>query len=356
MEYVFYLTNYCNLKCKYCYECDESKINNKMDFNIIKQLLTEQSNKKNDTTNIGFFGGEPLLQKQLIYDTVNFGKDLYKSTKHNFMYSVTTNGTLIDDEFIEFCKKNNILVGISIDGNEYTHNLNRKSKDNKNTFNMVLENARKCLDAKVNCMALPVICINNVEYMANNIRFLIELGFKKITCNFNYYDKWDDSSLNILKQQYEEISNIYYDEFKNKNYIRIYPLDTKMQLHIYERKCSDGCNKNRIAVNVDGKFYPCIQFVGDSRFEIGDYKQGIDYKKRKEIMNKRLTSKVICDECLLKDRCIYKCGCARMMTTNDIVEVSPLICETERIYIEEADNLANRLYKDFKNEFIALNY
>lgn len=354
MEYVFYLTNSCNLKCKYCYE--KNKINAKIDFNIIKELLTKISNSKNDITNIGFFGGEPLLQKQLIYDTVNLGKELYRSTKHNFLYSVTTNGTLIDDEFIQFCKKNNIFVGISIDGNEDTHNLNRISKDNKNTFDIVLENAKKCINAKLNCMALPVICKNNVENMASNVKFLIDLGFKKITCNFNYYDEWDDDSLDILRLQYEEVSNIYYNEFKKKNYIRVYPLDTKMQLHIHERKCSDGCNKNRLAVNVDGKFYPCIQFVGDNRFEIGDYKNGIDYKKRKELMNKRLTSKVICDECVLKDRCIYKCGCARIMTTNDIVEVSPLICETEQIYIQEADNLANRLYKEFKNEFLALNY
>ena len=96
--------------------------------------------------------------------------------------------------------------------------------------------------------------------------------------------------------------------------------------------------------------------MGDTRFEIGNYIDGINLQKRKEIISTRLSSKVVCDECTLKDRCIYKCGCARLITTNDIVEVSPLICEAERIYIEEADNLANRLYKDFKNIFIALNY
>lgn len=107
---------------------------------------------------------------------------------------------------------------------------------------------------------------------------------------------------------------------------------------------------------ISGKFYPCIQFVGDSRFEIGDYKKGIDTERKKDILLRRLTSKVVCDECSLKDRCIYKCGCARIMTTNDIVEVSPIVCETERIYIEMADNLANKLYRDFKDEFILLNY
>lgn len=354
MEYIFYLTNSCNLKCKYCYE--KNKINKVIDFSIIEKLLEERviSNEKNTT--ISFFGGEPLLEKQLIYDTVNFGNILTKKSKHKFMYSLTTNGTLIDDEFIIFCKKNNITIGISIDGNADVHNLNRISNDNKESFNKVLQNSKKCLDANLNCMALPVICLNNVKYLAKSIEFLVNLGFKSITCNFNYTGNWDDDSLEILRQEYKKIPNIYYNEFKKKNYIRIYPLDTKMYLHIHEKRCSDNCNGNRIAVNTDGKFYPCIQFVGDSRFEIGNYKTGIDIEKRKAILIKRLTSKVVCDECSLKERCIYKCGCARIMTTNDIVEVSPIICETERIYIEEADILANKLYKDFKEEFIFLNY
>ena len=205
-------------------------------------------------------------------------------------------------------------------------------------------------------MALPVICTNNVKHLADSIKFLINLGFKSITCNFNYSDDWNDNSLEILRQEYKKISDIYYNEFKKKNYIRIYPLDTKMYLNIHKKRGSDSCSGNRIAVNADGKFYPCIQFVGDSRFEIGDYKKGIDTERKKDILLRRLTSKVVCDECSLKDRCIYKCGCARIMTTNDIVEVSPIVCETERIYIEMADNLANKLYRDFKDEFILLNY
>lgn len=354
MEYIFYLTNSCNLKCKYCYE--KNKINKVIDFNVIEKLLKERVNSKEKSTTISFFGGEPLLEKQLIYDTVTLGNNLTKKSKHQFIYSLTTNGTLIDDEFIKFCKKNNIAVGISIDGNADVHNINRINNANKESFDEVLKNSKKCLEANLNCMALPVICTNNVKHLADSIKLLINLGFKSITCNFNYSDDWNDNSLEILRQEYKKISDIYYNEFKKKNYIRIYPLDTKMYLNIHKKRCSDSCSGNRIAVNADGKFYPCIQFVGDSRFEIGDYKKGIDTERKKDILLRRLTSKVVCDECSLKDRCIYKCGCARIMTTNDIVEVSPIVCETERIYIEIADNLANKLYRDFKDEFILLNY
>lgn len=354
MEYIFYLTNSCNLNCKYCYE--NNKTDKVIDFNIIKKLLIEESTAKTKTTTVSFFGGEPLLQKQILYDTVDLCNELTKKSKHKFLYSLTTNGTLIDDKFITFCKKNNISVGISIDGNKDTHDLNRYDFNHKGSFECVLENSKKCIKANLNCMALPVVCINNVQYLSENIKYLVDIGFKNITCNFNFCDNWDDDSLKILREQYKKICDIYYNEFKKKNYLRIYPLDTKMYFYIHEKICSNTCNANRIAVDTDGEFYPCIQYVGDKRYKIGNYIDGINFQKRKELRLRRVTSEVVCNECALKDRCIYQCGCIRLMTTNDIVEVTPIICETERIYIEEADNLANRLYKDFKKDFIALNY
>lgn len=354
MEYVFYLTNACNLRCKYCYE--KNKKNNHMNFSIIEKLLNERKKSTDKSTTVSFFGGEPLLEKQLIYKTVKMCKDITKNTKHKFEFSLTTNGTLIDDEFIKFCKKNNITVGISIDGTESIHNLNRVDKTGKGSFQAIINNSKKCIAAKLSCMALPVVTLNNVTALSESVKFLIDVGFKNITCNFNYSDNWDVSTLNVLKREYIKIADIYYNEFKNKNYIKIYPLDTKIQLHVNERKCSDSCNVNRIVVDTDGKLYPCIQYVGNNEFVIGDYENGVDDKKRRTLILKRLNSKVVCEECNLKDRCIYKCGCARIMTTQNITEVSPIVCETERIYIETADALAARLYNDFKRKFILLKY
>ena len=88
MEYIFYLTNSCNLKCKYCYE--KNKLNKVIDFNIIERLLKKRINSKDTNTTIAFFGGEPLLEKQILYDTVNLCKDLEKESKHRFFYSLTT--------------------------------------------------------------------------------------------------------------------------------------------------------------------------------------------------------------------------------------------------------------------------
>ncbi len=232
MDYIFFLTNSCNLNCKYCYQ--KNKENKSINLGIIKKLLTEESTSNNLSTNVSFFGGEPLLQKSILYDTINLCKELEKRSKHRFTYSMATNATLIDDDFIHFCKANKISVGVSIDGDEYSHNLNRCDFEGNGSFERVLENTKKSISENLNLMALPVICVNNVEYLSSNIQYLIDLGFGKITCNFNYLDQWDDDSLKVFQKQIHEVTDIYYQEFKKGNYIRIYPLDTKMFFHIYE--------------------------------------------------------------------------------------------------------------------------
>lgn len=354
MEYVLYLTNDCNLNCIYCYE--GKKRNQIMDFNIIQKLMEDESKKK-EISRISFFGGEPLLQKQLIYDTVNLGNQLSLKTRHRFVYSLSTNGTLIDDDFIRFCKKNKVAVGISIDGGEFVHNLNRKTFQSTGSFEKVLENAQKCLKANLKVMALPVICMNNVIHLSDSVNFLIQLGFQNITLNLNYAEKWTEESIEILKKQCSKVVDLYYHEYEKKKNIKIYPLDTKIYYGIHQnQKCTGGCNGNRIAVDTDGSYYPCLQFIGNSKYIIGNYQEGIDDKKKKDLIVKRISSQTICKDCAYQRRCLHDCGCARMMTSGDILEVTPLICETERMFIEEADKLGNRLYQDFPKQFMMQHY
>ncbi len=347
MEYIFYLTNDCNLNCKYCYEGEKSK--GIMNFEIIRDVMNKECESQDNVSQIAFFGGEPLLQEKMIYDTVNLGKELTQKTNHKFIYTITTNATMITDKFVDFCKENSITVGLSIDGDKNVHNLNRIKRNGEGSFEQVIKNVKKCLKADLNPMALPVVCLNNVKYLSESVKYLIKLGFKNITLNTNYTEAWDDDSISVMRKEYEKLANIYCDEYKKGNYINIYPLATKMYYGIHKNeKCSGSCNGSRIAINTDGKFYPCVQFVNDDRFVIGNYKDGIDKEKSDELIKRRLSSKSVCEECALKRRCLYDCGCTRLSTTNDIVEVTPLICETERIFIEIADKIGNKLYQDFK--------
>jgi len=352
MELVFYLTNKCNMQCKYCYQGAEKKTTD-LSFDIAKNVLDNVSQKEKNIS-MGFFGGEPLLRKDLFYEINNYCKEISKKSKTKFGITITTNGTLIDEEFVKFCKKNDIKVGISIDGEKESHDINRLMANGKSTYDSTLRGLDLCVKEKLSVMALPVVCLNNVDKMASNLEFFINHGVKEVTFNFNYFDNWDDDSLLKLKKQYEKISDIYIRELKKGNRIAVYPIDTKMTfLLVKNRQCVDRCNLNRTCVDSDGSFYPCIQFVGKEKYKIGDYKTGVNNNKRYELIKTRNTSKVVCDNCALKRYCASGCGCIRFSTTNDIVEVTPLVCETEKIYINTANDLIAKINKEnIFNKFI----
>lgn len=354
-EYFFYLTNNCNLNCKYCFEnkfneknCGESKI----DFNIIEKIVKERANDKYGKTIIGFFGGEPMLHKDIIEKTVNLCNELQKTHEHKFAYTITTNATMIDEKFAEFFKNENINVGISIDGIKEVHDLNRVDYSENGSFDVACQGAKYCIDKNVTCAAMVTVTINNVNMLSESVEFLVDFGFKKIILNLNYEDPWNDEYISILKSEYEKISEYYYDCFSKKKFFVLMPLDNKIRSYIKSLECTDGCSMDRIVVSVDGTYFPCTQYVYKKEYSIGNYNDGLDFKKQYKIFHKRIDSEVPCVKCALKTRCIYKCGCTRISTTGDIVDVSPIVCESERIYIDIADRLAERLNKDFNKDFL----
>ncbi len=346
MDIVLYLTNKCNMNCSYCYQGNNKK-DRIMSFEIAKEYIDKICEQSKHNM-IGFFGGEPLLNKKLLYEIVNYcnGK-----TNNSFSYSITTNGTLIDDEFVSFCKKNNIKVGVSIDGKKESHDKNRVAVNGESTFDKTLEGSKKCLKAKLNCMALPVVCTNNIEELSENVKYLIDLGFKEITCNFNYCDNWDDESISVLRNQYEILKVTYFNELKKNNPIKIYPIDTKMQFMINKNvSCVSNCNRDRTCIDSDGTLYPCIQFVGKREYQIGNVHDGEDRQRRIELIKIRNCSKTPCEECSINRLCAYGCGCIRFLTTGGITEVTPLVCETEKIYIDTANSLLGQINKE--SEFV----
>lgn len=130
MNYIFHLTRRCNLNCKYCYE---NKGIEDLSFESIKLVIDSEIKAKNKISTISFYGGEPLIRKDLIYQTVDYIKSQKSKTK--FFFNMTTNGTLLDEEFIAFAKKNEFLhIAYSFDGIKEVHDLNRITVNRSRNF------------------------------------------------------------------------------------------------------------------------------------------------------------------------------------------------------------------------------
>lgn len=351
MNYILHLTDNCNLNCKYCYENKRKK---ELSIQNIKSIIDYEIKQKNKISNIIFYGGEPLLKKDIIYQTIDYIKN--KKSKTKFLFGITTNGTLIDDEFIAFMKNNKFSnIAFSFDGNEYVQNLNRNTLDEKGSFDIVENNAKKIIKAFNNVVAMVVVTKNNIEKLEESVKYLLQIGFKSVNLQFDYTAKWEDRDLQVIKEQYSRVGQIYYEEILKERDINIGIIEEKIKTYIEGKyDCNKDCEFGLKTVNVgtDGKIYPCMQFVYEIDFEIGDCKDGIRFDKRNKLLEKLYKNQIICEQCNLKKRCKHACYCRNYMITRNMYEVSPITCEIEKIIIEMSDKVAEKLYKDRSKLFI----
>ena len=355
MEYIIHLTEKCNLNCTYCYE---KKRNRNISFEDIKELVDYEISQKQKYSIIIFYGGEPLLQKNLIKDTIAYINS--KKAETTFYYGITTNGILLDEDFIKYMKENKFVnIAYSIDGMESTHDLNRLTIDKKGTFAIVEKNAKILLKTFDAVTAMSVITKNNLRKLSENVAYLINLGFKCINLLFDYSQDWQDEDLNEIRKQYAKITEIYANEILQEHDIEIPLIDDKIKTYIEDKyDCNENCILGTKIINVgtDGNFYPCMQLTYNKKFVIGNCKDGIDIKARMQLIKSSQKENAICKKCIIRKRCKHMCACRNYVLTNDINQLSPIVCETEKILIDLSDKMAEKLYMQNSKMFLQKYY
>ena len=357
MNYIVHLTEKCNMNCKYCYEKKNIK---EISFENIRNLVDNiVKNDKSENVVISFYGGEPLLKLDVIKDTVEYINSISKKT--NFRYSITTNGSLLSKEIVDFFNQNNfIYVQYSIDGTAEAHDKNRVYQNGKDTFSIVSQNAKLLLENfKGKVIANKVITKNTLNTLPQDVAFLFELGFKEIYTLVDYRASWNDDDLILLKEKLTEVSKIYANEMMKEKDVIIPVFDEKIKSFIYDSyNCNENCSMGMTTINVgvDGNFYPCMQFVGNSKYIIGNCKDGVDVKARINLINNSKKEIDICKECDYRKRCKHTCSCKNYTLTGDINGLSPITCEFEKILIEISDKMAEELYKNKSKMFIQKYY
>lgn len=355
MNYIIHLTQRCNMRCKYCYENKNEK---EISFENIQKLIANEIKEKRDYVVLTFYGGEPLLKKDLIYATIEYIK--LQRSKTKFYFGITTNGTLLDEQFMKYMEQNNFWnIAYSFDGKKETQNLNRITLNGEGTFSIVENNAKKLVRSSKNVVAMVVVTKNNINMLKENIEYLIEIGFKNFNLLFDYLQDWKDEDLKVIREQYSKVAEIYYNKILQEEDMSISVFDEKIMTHIKdEYNCNEDCKlgiKN-INVGVDGNFYPCMQFVGDKKYVIGNCENGINILARNRLIEQAGVEQEICQKCSINRRCKHTCACKNYLITKDINGLSPIVCEFERIIIEISDKIAAELYKNNSKLFIQKYY
>lgn len=296
MQITVWTTAQCNLKCSYCYENKNDMAEKRMPILDEEKTVEYVISKLASDNVILFHGGEPLLNFPFIRRMTE--AVLRKDDKCRF--GLTTNGTIWTEEMEEFFKGNKESfedwISISIDGQPMYHNLSRRYKSGEETFHIVAQTSdriRKIFpDIRVRMTVTPL----NSRGLADNIDFLVGLGFRKIVPVLDVYDKtWTDKDFEGLSMEIDKVI----EKYKSRQEISVGLLEECR----YLRKrgfCTFSSN-----IYVDGRIYPCTYAVGDERFLIGDIWSGIDEEKEKKLMSLVNQNNPECVGCTNLDYCIY---------------------------------------------------
>lgn len=270
------VTQQCNLRCKYCYG-GNGEYNDKgiMSFEVAKQsvdFLFEKSGEY-DKLFVIFFGGEPLLNFQVIHKVVEYVKEKKRETGKVCGFSITTNAILLTPKIKQYFMENHIYTQVSIDGDEEVTNTNRYNALGEGSYHKIIERSKMMMKNSYPLLARGTVTDVSFD-ITNSFLHLYQIGFKTVMLAPAYNM--------ITKSNYSKVLdgyNIYFDVFEdsliNKDYEKCYAMKNAYSLlsclHKGEVKsvtCSAG--QRSCAIDIHGNVFPCHRFVGNSRFNLGN--------------------------------------------------------------------------------------
>ncbi len=337
----------CNLNCSYCFASQGKYQGDRalMSFEVGKQafdfLIANSGDRRN--LEVDFFGGEPLMNWDVVKKLVAYARSIEKEHNKNFRFTLTTNGMLIDDDVIEFANKEMSNVVLSLDGRKEVNDHFRRDYAGKGSYDTIVPKFQKLVKAREgkNYYVRGTFTHNNVDF-TNDLLHMADLGFTELSMEPVVCPPGDpyaltEEDLPKLFEQYEILAK---EMIKRKREGRgftfyHYILDLKNGPCIYKRITGCGSGTEYMAVTPWGELFPCHQFVGDPKYSLGNIWDGV---KNTEIQDEfRLCnaySREECRSCWAKLYCSGGCAANSYHATGSINGVYGYGCELFKKRIE----------------------
>lgn len=332
MHYTLHLTNGCNMACTYCYVNHENiKV---MSIDTARKAVDMASKIKDKPIGLVFFGGEPLLCKDLINEIIEYSRWKEKKEGCSFYFKITTNGLLLDKDFMKLSIKENIFIALSHDGIEEAHDKHRLDINGVKTFSMLNDKIELLLSNRPYAPVMMVVNPDTAHNYYDSVVYLLQKGFRYIIISLNYEANWTEENMLELKKQYAKLAKFYMDKTINEEKFYLSPFEVKISSYINgDNYCYERCElgKKQISIAPDGYLYPCVQFVGEEEYCIGHVDSGIVISKQAKLYEFNEEEKESCKDCVIRKRCNHYCGCMNKQATGSINKVSPVQCSHERI-------------------------
>ena len=337
----------CNMDCGYCfagkgeYHGDAGLMSLETGKKAIDYLVANSPGRRN--LEVDFFGGEPLLNWEVVKELVAYGRSIEKDAGKNFRFTITTNGLLIDDEVIEFCNREMSNVVLSLDGCRETNDRMRKTKDGGGTYDLIVEKFKRFADARG-----PKEYYMRGTYTKYDTRFtkeilhMADLGFKELSMEpvvappeADYALSMDDAP--VLCEEYEKLALAMLERRREGKPFEFYHymVDLEGGPCIAKRISGCGVGTEYIAVTPEGEIYPCHQFVGEKDFVMGDLDSGITRPEVREMFKAcNVYSHEECGDCFAKLYCSGGCAANAYHGTGSVDGTYELGCALHKKRIE----------------------
>lgn len=309
----------CNMDCGYCFYHDEAKNREKesyglMDIGTLESIIKKSITVSEEKCSILFQGGEPVIRGLDFFKEVirleAYYKEYYGKKNYIFHNAIQTNGTLLDEEWVDFLKTNNFLVGISLDGNMFTHDFYRKDKEGNGTFERVLKGISLLKEYGVEFNILTVVNAVTVKKISKIYSFYKEMDFpylQFIPC-INPLNPRDDSGkaeFGISAEKYghflKELFDLWYRDLKNGRVMHIQLFEEYIRMLLLQQPGVCGmagvCTYQHV-IEADGMVYPCDFYVLD-QYRLGN----INLNSFEEINKKREELRFIEESIVVNEKC-----------------------------------------------------
>ena len=337
----------CNLACRYCF-AEEGEYHGRraiMSYEVGKKALDFLVANSGNRTNleVDFFGGEPLMNWEVVKQLVAYGRSLEEEHHKKFRFTITTNGVLLNDEILEFVNKEMGNMVLSIDGRKEVHDRMRPHRGGQGSYDEIVPKFKKAAESRgqMNYYVRGTYTHYNTDF-AKDVLHLADLGFKQISVEPVVAQPSDDYALTeedlpVLFAEYDKLAAEMVRRKKEGNGFNFFHfmIDLEGGPCVYKRLSGCGSGTEYLAVTPWGDLYPCHQFVGNEDFLMGNVWDGV---KRTDIRDEfkccNVYAKEKCSKCFARFYCSGGCAANSYNFHGSITDAYDLGCELQKKRIE----------------------
>lgn len=337
----------CNLACQYCF-AEEGEYHGKrelMSYEVGKKaldfLVANSGNRRN--LEVDFFGGEPLMNFQVVKDLVAYGRSLEKEHNKNFRFTLTTNGVLLDDDIMEFANKEMGNVVLSIDGRKEVHDRMRPFRKGAGSYDLIVPKFQKFAESRHQdkYYVRGTFTHNNLDF-SKDVLHLADLGFKQISVEPVVAQDTDsyairEEDLPQLMEEYEKLALEMVRRHGTEEDFNFFHfmIDLEGGPCVAKRLSGCGSGTEYLAVTPTGDLYPCHQFVGNTDFLMGNVDDGVvNTELRDEFKSCNVYAKEKCRECFARFYCSGGCAANSYNFHGDIHNAYDIGCALQKKRVE----------------------